>query len=72
MKKLALAALIALAATAASAQMPNVPQKAPPVKKFEGVCYPPESIFYARIKDNFFPFVAMIDCVKSGGTPAKR
>jgi hypothetical protein len=45
----------------------NVPQKAPPVKKFQGVCYAPDSIFYKRITEGFFPFVAMIDCVKSGG-----
>lgn len=73
-----LAILFVLAAGAASAQIPGAPspnlpqQKAPPVKKFQGICYPPESPFYSRIKQDFLPFVAMIDCVKSGGTPAKR
>lgn len=51
----------------------NLPQqKAPPVKKVDGVCYPPESQLYKRITDGFIPFVAMIDCLKSGGVPAKR
>ena len=72
------AALMLLSVGGAFAQipgapMPNLPQqKAPPVKKFEGMCYPPESPFYSRITHDFIPFVAMIDCVKSGGTPAKR
>ena len=74
----ALTAILFLLAGSAAAQIPGAPapnlpqQKAPPVKKFEGICYPPESPFYSRIKQDFIPFVAMIDCVKSGGTPAKR
>jgi hypothetical protein len=70
--------LFLLAAESALAQIPGAPspnmpqQKAPPVKKFDGICYPPESPFYSRIKQDFIPFVAMIDCVKSGGTAAKR
>ncbi len=50
----------------------GVPQKAPPVKKFQGMCYPPESQLYKRITSDFVPFVAMIDCLKSGGVAAKR
>ncbi len=50
----------------------GVPQKAPPVKKVDGVCYPPESQLYKRITTGFIPFVAMIDCLKSGGVAAKR
>jgi hypothetical protein len=50
----------------------GAPQKAPPVKKFQGVCYPPESQLYKRITDSFIPFVGMIDCLKSGGVAAKR
>ena len=50
----------------------NVPQKAPPVKKLEGICYPPESQAYKRITSGFIPFVGMIDCLKSGGVAAKR
>ncbi len=75
---LLLATAILLAAGGASAQIPGAPspnlpqQKAPPVKKFHGICYPPESPFYSRIREDFIPFVAMIDCVKSGGKPAQR
>lgn len=50
----------------------GVPQKAPPVKKLDGVCYPPESQLYKRITQDFIPFVGMIDCLKSGGVAAKR
>ena len=50
----------------------GVPQKAPPVKKLDGVCYPPESQLYKRITEGFIPFVGMIDCLKSGGLAAKR
>lgn len=50
----------------------GVPQKAPPVKKFQGICYPPESPLYKRITEGFVPFVGMIDCLKSGGVAAKR
>ena len=50
----------------------GVPQKAPPVKKYQGTCYPPESQLYKRITTDFIPFVAMIDCLKSGGVAAKR
>jgi hypothetical protein len=74
--------LVALGAGAAFAQgLPipgaNIPQnlpqqKGPPVKKLDGICYPPESPFYKRITEGFVPFVAMVDCVKSGGTPSKR
>ena len=55
------------------AGMPGgVPQKAPPVKKLDGVCYPPESQLYKRITQGFIPFVALVDCLKSGGVAAKR
>lgn len=55
------------------AGMPGgVPQQTPPVKKLDGVCYPPESQLYRRITQGFIPFVAMIDCLKSGGVAAKR
>ncbi len=63
----------ALAQSLPGAGLPGgVPQKAPPVKKLEGVCYPPESQLYKRITGGFIPFVAMIDCLKSGGVAAKR
>lgn len=79
--KIALATVIVLSAGAALAQtLPipganipqNPPQKGPPVKKFNGVCYPPESQLYKKITDSFVPFVAMVDCLKSGGAAAKR
>ena len=50
----------------------NLPQKGPPVKKFNGVCYPPESQLYKKLTQGFVPFVAMVDCLKSGGEAAKR
>lgn len=56
----------------ASGPSGGAPQKAPPVKKFQGMCYPPESQLYKRITSDFIPFVAMIDCLKSGGVAAKR
>ena len=76
MKLAAALVLFAGPALAQSLPMPGaagpqgVPQKAPPVKKFNGVCYPPDSLQYKRITDGFFPFVGMIDCLKSGGVQA--
>lgn len=75
-------AVVVLSAGAALAQSLPIPganipqnlpnQKGPPVKKVDGVCYPPESQLYKRITEGFIPFVAMVDCLKSGGTAARR
>ena len=79
--RLVVVAAVVLSAGAALAQtLPipgsnipqNLPQKGPPVKKLNGVCYPPESQMYKKITDSFVPFVGMVDCLKSGGAAAKR
>ena len=55
---------------AAQSPLPGVDKldrKGPPTKKTkDGVCYVPGTSTYARIKD-FIPFVALTDCIKSGG-----
>ena len=47
-------------------------QQLPPTKKSpDGLCHAPGTPNYAQIKD-FFPFVTLEDCVKSGGRLPKR
>ena len=48
-------------------QLNAASQQQPPTKKTsDGVCHAPGTNAYAKIKD-FIPFVALKDCLKSGG-----
>ncbi len=51
--------------------LPGSNQQVPPTKKANGVCFPPGTPNYNRLKE-FIPFVTVEDCLKSGGQLPKK